>query len=116
MLTYSPKAGQRIEEVQEQGLKAEKYILAQKHIDKMQYSIGGGSPMGMGGSSNSGLFFIVYDSDTPDFEAVKEKLIEGLTAEVPDGVWGDMSALMSGGMGGSTLTVNVFGDELDQLK
>lgn len=116
MLTYSPKAGQRIEEVQEQGLKAEKYILAQNHIDKMQYSIGGGSPMGMGGSSNSGLFFIVYDSDTPDFEAVKEKLIEGLTAEVPDGVWGDMSALMSGGMGGSTLTVNVFGDELDQLK
>lgn len=116
MLTYSPKAGQRTEEVQEQGLKAEKYILAQTHIDKMQYSIGGGGPMGMGGSSNSGLFFIVYDSDTPDFDTVKEKLIEGLTAEVPDGVWGDMSAMMSGGMGGSTLTVNVFGDELEQIK
>lgn len=116
MLTYSPKAGQRTEEVQEQGLKAEKYILAQQHVDKMQYSIGGGGPMGMGGSSNSGLFFIVYDSDTPDFENVKEKLIEGLAAEVPDGVWGDMSAMMSGGMGGSTLTVNVFGDELDQIK
>lgn len=116
MLTYSPKAGQRTEEVQEQGLKAEKYILAQQHVDKMQYSIGGGGPMGMGGSSNSGLFFIVYDSNTPDFENVKEKLIEGLTAEVPDGVWGDMSAMMSGGMGGSTLTVNIFGDELDQIK
>ncbi|AIQ38279.1 Swarming motility protein SwrC [Paenibacillus sp. FSL R5-0345] len=116
MLTYSPKAGQRTEEVQEQGLKAEKYILAQQHVDKMQYSIGGGGPMGMGGSSNSGLFFIVYDSDTPDFENVKEKLIEGLAAEVPDGVWGDMSAMMSGGMGGSTLTVNIFGDELDQIK
>ncbi|KTD83912.1 efflux RND transporter permease subunit [Paenibacillus etheri] len=116
MLTYSPKAGQRTEEVQEQGLKAEKYILAQQHVDKMQYSIGGGGPMGMGGSSNSGLFFIVYDSNTPDFENVKEKLIEGLAAEVPDGVWGDMSAMMSGGMGGSTLTVNVFGDELDQIK
>lgn len=116
MLTYSPKAGQRIEEVQEQGLKAEKYILAQEHVDKMQYSIGGGSPMGMGGSSNSGLFFIVYDSNTPDFEKVKEQLVEGLTAEVPEGAWGDMSALMSGGMGGSTLTVNIFGDDLDQLK
>ncbi|MEK5399717.1 Swarming motility protein SwrC [Paenibacillus sp. VTT E-133280] len=116
MLTYSPKAGQRTEEVQEQGLKAEKYILAQQHVDKMQYSIGGGGPMGMGGSSNSGLFFIVYDSKTPDFESVKEKLIEGLTAEVPDGVWGDMSAMMSGGMGGSSLTVNVFGDDLDQIK
>ncbi|MEK3985364.1 efflux RND transporter permease subunit [Paenibacillus sp. FSL K6-3166] len=116
MLTYSPKAGQRTEEVQEQGLKAEKYILAQQHVDKMQYSIGGGGPMGMGGSSNSGLFFIVYDSKTPDFESVKEKLIEGLTAEVPDGVWGDMSAMMSGGMGGSSLTVNVFGDDLDQIE
>jgi multidrug efflux pump subunit AcrB len=116
MLTYSPKAGQRTEEVQEQGLKAEKYILAQQHVDKMQYSIGGGGPMGMGGSSNSGLFFIVYDNKTPDFESVKEKLIEGLTAEVPDGVWGDMSAMMSGGMGGSSLTVNVFGDDLDQIK
>jgi multidrug efflux pump subunit AcrB len=116
MLTYSPKAGQRLEDVQEQGLKAEKYILAQKHVDKMQYSIGGGSPMGMGGSSNSGLFFVVYNNDTPDFDAVKEQLIEGLTSEVPDGTWGDMSGLMSGGMGGSTLTVNVFGDSLDQLK
>lgn len=40
-LTFSPKAGQTLEDVKAQGLKAEKFILAQKHLDKMQYSIGG---------------------------------------------------------------------------
>ncbi|WP_438492951.1 efflux RND transporter permease subunit [Paenibacillus sp. IHBB 3054] len=115
IMTYAPKAGQTAEDVQEQGLKAEKYILAQEHIDNMQYSIGGGGFMGMG-SSNSGLFYITYDSDTPDFDTVKENLIEGLTKEVPEGAWGDMSGMMGGGLGGNTLTVNIFGDTLDQLK
>ncbi|QQZ62274.1 efflux RND transporter permease subunit [Paenibacillus sonchi] len=115
MLTFSPKAGQTLEDVKEQGLKAEKYILAQKHLDNMQYSIGGSGPFGMG-SGNSGLFYVTYDSDTPDFDTVKENLIEGLTKEVPDGVWGDMSGMSGGGLGGNTLTVNIFGDSLDQLK
>ncbi|MRN54216.1 efflux RND transporter permease subunit [Paenibacillus monticola] len=114
-LTYSPKAGQRLEDVKEQGLKAEKYILAQQHLDKMQYSIGGSSPFGIG-SGNSGLFYVAYDSDTADFDTVKEKLIEGLTKEVPEGVWGDLSGMSGGGLGGSTLTVNIFGDTLEQLK
>ncbi|ULO07885.1 efflux RND transporter permease subunit [Paenibacillus sp. 19GGS1-52] len=114
-LTYSPKAGQRLEDVKEQGLKAEKYILAQQHLDKMQYSIGGSSPFGIG-SGNSGLFYVAYDSDTADFDTVKEKLIEGLTKEVPEGVWGDLSGTSGGGLGGSTLTVNIFGDTLEQLK
>ncbi|WP_410512663.1 efflux RND transporter permease subunit [Paenibacillus sp. BR2-3] len=116
-LTFSPNAGQRLEDVQQQGLKAEKYILAQEHVDKMQYSIGGSSPFGMGSSGGkSGLFYVAYDSDTPDFEKVKEQLIEGLTKEVPEGVWGDMSGMSGGGLGGSTLTVNIFGDSLKQLK
>ncbi|UQZ33909.1 Swarming motility protein SwrC [Paenibacillus sp. PK3_47] len=115
IMTFSPKAGQTTEDVRELGLKAEKYILAQEHIDNMQYSIGGGGFMGMG-SGNSGLFYISYDSDTPDFETVKENLIEGLAQEVPEGEWGDMSGMAGGGLGGSTLTVNVFGDTLDQLK
>ncbi|MEK5035919.1 efflux RND transporter permease subunit [Paenibacillus sp. FSL R7-0302] len=114
-LTFSPKAGQTLEDVKAQGLKAEKFILAQKHLDKMQYSIGGSGPFGMG-SGNSGLFYVTYDSNTPDFDTVKEKLIEGLTKEVPDGVWGDLSGMAGGGLGGSTLTVNIYGDTLEQLK
>ncbi|AIQ55219.1 efflux RND transporter permease subunit [Paenibacillus sp. FSL R7-0331] len=115
IMTFSPKAGQTAEDVQEQGLKAEKYILAQEHVTNLQYSIGGGGFMGMG-SNNSGLFYITYDSDTPEFETVKEALIDNLAVEVPDGVWGDMSGMAGGGLGGSTLTVNIFGDTLEQLK
>jgi multidrug efflux pump subunit AcrB len=116
-LTFSPSAGQRLEDVQQLGLAAEKYILAQEHVTNMQYSIGGSSPFGLGGSSGkSGLFYVAYDSDTPDFEKVKEDLVEGLTKEVPGGVWGDMSGMAGGGLGGSTLTVNIFGDSLKQLK
>lgn len=114
-LTFSPKAGQTLEDVKALGLKAEKFILAQKHLDKMQYSIGGSSPFGLS-SGNSGLFYVTYDSNTPDFDTVKEKLIEGLTQEVPDGVWGDLSGMAGGGLGGSTLTVNIYGDTLEQLK
>ncbi|CAM4284168.1 efflux RND transporter permease subunit [Paenibacillus typhae] len=115
IMTFTPKAGQTAEDVQEHGLEAEKFILAQKHVTNLQYSIGGSGFMGMG-SNNSGLFYITYDSDTPDFETVKEELIENLTAEVPDGVWGDMSGMTGGGLGGNTLTVNIFGDTLEQLK
>ncbi|NQX47122.1 efflux RND transporter permease subunit [Paenibacillus tritici] len=115
MLTFSPKAGQTLEDVKEQGLVAEKFILAQKHLDQMQYSIGGSSPFGPS-SGNSGLFYVTYDSNTPDFDTVKEKLIEGLSKEVPNGVWGDMSGMAGGGLGGSTLTVNIYGDTLEQLK
>lgn len=115
-LTFTPNAGQTFEDVGELGLQAEKYILAQSHVKNMQYSIGGSGPMGMGGGGNSGLFYVEYDPDTPDFETVKEQLVEGLTETVPDGTWGDMSAMMGGGMGGSTLTVNVFGDSLEQIK
>lgn len=115
-LTFTPNAGQTFEDVGELGLQAEKYILAQSHVKNMQYSIGGSGPMGMGGGGNSGLFYVEYDPDTPNFETVKEQLVEGLTETVPDGTWGDMSAMMGGGMGGSTLTVNVFGDSLEQIK
>ncbi|WP_238651220.1 efflux RND transporter permease subunit [Paenibacillus piscarius] len=114
-LTFSPKAGQTLEDVKALGLKAEKFILAQEHLDQMQYSIGGSTPFGIG-SGNSGLFYVTYASDTPDFDTVKEKLIEGLSKEVPEGKWGDLSGMAGGGLGGSTLTVNVFGDSLEQLK
>ncbi|SEU13133.1 efflux RND transporter permease subunit [Paenibacillus sp. NFR01] len=115
ILTFSPKAGQTLDDIKEQALKAEKFILAQEHLDQLQYSIGGSGPFGMG-SGNSGLFYITYDSDTPNFEDVKEKLIENLAKEAPNGEWGDMSGMSSGGLGGNTLTVSVFGDTLDQIK
>lgn len=115
MATYSPEPGTQLEDVEKEMLNIEKYILEQPSVDKMQYSVGGDNPLGMG-SSNSALFYIAYEPDTDHFSDVKEKLMEGLRAELPKGEWSDMSELMTGGLGGGSLSVNVFGDELEQIK
>lgn len=115
MLTYSPAPGDLLEDVEAKMLQAEKYVLDQNDVEKMQYSIGGSNPLGMS-SVNSALFYIGYDKDTKKFDKVKQELIEGLQKEVPEGSWSDMSEMMMGGMGGSTISVNVFGDNLEQIK
>lgn len=115
MVTYSPAPGELLEDVEAKMLKAEKYVLDQQGVEKIQYSIGGSNPLGMG-SSNSALFYIGYDKDTKKFDKAKNELIEGLKKEVPEGSWSDMSEAMMGGMGGSSLSVNVFGDSLEQIK
>ncbi|MEK4116012.1 efflux RND transporter permease subunit [Paenibacillus sp. FSL W8-0919] len=113
MVTYSPEPGVLLKDVEQRALKAEKLIMDQPGVEKMQYSIGGSNPLGMG-SANSGLFYIMYESDTKNFEDVKTALIEDLTKAVPEGTWANMD--MAGGFGGNQLTVNVFGDSLDQIK
>lgn len=112
MVTYSPEPGVRLEDVEKRALKAEKYILDQDGVQSMQYSIGGSNSMGFG-SANSGLFYVMYEPDTKNFEDVKKDLVEGLEKQVPEGEWNSMDM---GGFGGSQLTVNVFGDTLDQIK
>ncbi|MBE9916721.1 efflux RND transporter permease subunit [Paenibacillus donghaensis] len=114
MITYTPEPGAQLETVEKRALDAEKYILEQPDLDKMQYSIGGsGNPMG-GGSANSGLFYLQYKNDTKNFEDVKKNLIEGLKKQVSKGEWTTMD--MTGGMGGSSLSISVFGNSLDDIK
>lgn len=115
MVTYSPTPGDRLEDVKDKMLKAEQFILDQPDVDRMQYSVGGTNPLGIG-SSNSALFYIQYNEDTKKFNNVKESLIKDLKQEVPDGEWSDMSDMMMGGMGGSNLSVHVYGDDLDSIK
>ncbi|SDG53929.1 hydrophobic/amphiphilic exporter-1, HAE1 family [Fontibacillus panacisegetis] len=115
MVTYSPTPGDRLEDVKDKMLKAEQFILDQPDVDRMQYSVGGTNPLGIG-SSNSALFYIQYSEDTKKFNNVKENLIKDLKQEVPEGEWSDMSDMMMGGMGGSNLSVHVYGDDLDSIK
>lgn len=115
MVTYSPEPGAQLETVEKRALEAEKYILSQPNIDKMQYSVGGsGNPLAGGSSSNSGLFYVEYNKDTKDFENVKKNLVEGLKKQVSTGEWSLMD--MSGGMGGSSLSVSVYGNSLEDIK
>ncbi len=113
LVTYSPNPGDRIEDVEERALVAEKLILERDGVDKMQYSIGGQNPL-QPGSSKSGLFFIQYDSDTPNFADERIALVESLQKAVPTGRWVEVD--MMGGFGGSKLSLHVFGESLEQIQ
>ncbi|QMV42937.1 efflux RND transporter permease subunit [Cohnella cholangitidis] len=112
MVTYSPDPGDSIEDVEERALIAEKYILEQSDITNLQYSVGGSNPL-QPGPSKSGLFFVQYEHDTKDFADKKEALIEGLSKAVPIGQWTEMD--MSGGLGGSSFSISVFGETLEDI-
>jgi HAE1 family hydrophobic/amphiphilic exporter-1 len=117
IVAYSPGPGDTLEDVQEKMLKAEKYVLKQKDVEKVQYSIGGGNQLTMASAnSKSALFFVGYHNDVKDFENVKKELIAGLETEVPKGTWADNSAAMFSGFTGNGLTVNVFGDNLKDIE
>lgn len=115
-ITYSPETGALREDVEKEALVAEKWLLEQPGLEKMQYSIGGSNPLSSmgGGSSNSALFYIEYNEDTKDFTQVKEQLVEGLRKEVTVGTWTELD--MSGGLGGSSLSISIYGDNVDQIK
>ena len=114
MVTYSPKPGEQLAAVEKLALKAEEFILKQPGVEKMQYSIGGSNPMGGASASNSGLFYIGFKSDTKNFEDIPKQLVEDLHKLVPVGEWASLD--MTGGMGGSGLSVSVFGDSLEDIK
>lgn len=115
-ITYSPQTGALREDVEKEALVAEKWLLEQPGLEKMQYSIGGTNPLSSmgGGGSNSALFYIEYNEDTKDFTKVKEQLVEGLKKEVTVGTWNELD--MSGGLGGSGLSLSIYGDNVEQLK
>ncbi|WP_339179983.1 efflux RND transporter permease subunit [Paenibacillus sp. FSL R5-0701] len=115
-ITYSPQTGALREDVEKEALVAEKWLLEQPGLEKMQYSIGGTNPLSSmgGGGGNSALFYIEYNEDTKDFTKVKEQLVEGLKKEVTVGTWNELD--MSGGLGGSGLSLSIYGDNVEQLK
>ncbi|WP_434749116.1 efflux RND transporter permease subunit [Paenibacillus amylolyticus] len=115
-ITYSPETGSLREDVEKEALVAEKWLLKQPGLEKMQYSIGGSNPLASmgGGGGNSALFYIQYNKDTKDFTDVKKQLVEGLQKEVTKGKWNELD--MSGGFGGSKLSLSIYGDNVEQLK
>ncbi|MHA0856286.1 efflux RND transporter permease subunit [Paenibacillus sp. CMAA1364] len=113
MVTYSPEPGTQQDVVEKLALQAEELILKQPSIEKMQYSIGGSNPMGGVSTSNSGLFYIEYNTNTKNFEDVQKSLIADLQEEIPVGEWASLD--MTGGMLGSGLSVSVFGDSLEDI-
>ncbi|SEG29419.1 efflux RND transporter permease subunit [Paenibacillus sp. UNC499MF] len=112
MVTYTPAPGETLEDVKRKALEAEKYVLGRSGVRNLQYSVGGQNPMSPG-PSKSALFYVEYDPEFADFTAEKQRLVQGLTETVP-GSWKPMD--MGGGVGGSKLSLYVYGEKLDEIR
>ncbi|MBV6715623.1 efflux RND transporter permease subunit [Paenibacillus chitinolyticus] len=112
MVTYTPSPGETLDDVKRKALEAEKYVLGRSGVRNLQYSVGGQNPMSPG-PSKSALFYVEYDPDFADFTAEKKRLVQGLTDTV-QGSWKPMD--MGGGVGGSKLSLYVYGEKLDEIR
>jgi len=119
MVTYSPAPGELRADVEKHALDAEKFIMKREGVEKIQYSIGSsGNPMMSmgGGSSNSALFYVIYDPKTKNFAEEQKALIEGIKQAAPsEGQWKQMD-MGAGSFGGNKMTLTVYGDSLADIK
>jgi len=114
MVTYTPAPGERLEDVEQIALQAEKFLLSDEQITNMQYSVGGSNPMSPG-PSKSALFYLQYPNETESFEDVKKQLVADLPEQAPGkGEWGLMD--MTGGFGGTGMNINVYGESLEEIE
>lgn len=113
MITYTPEPGERLEDVEQKALEAEKIILAREGLVNMQYSVGGGNPFGPG-PSKSGLFYIQYENGMKEFEQEKEQLLQLLRNATDGGEWKEMN--MGGGFGSGKFELTVYGDRLEDIQ
>ncbi|MFE4814443.1 efflux RND transporter permease subunit [Peribacillus simplex] len=88
IVTYTPAPGELKEDIVKQTEKVEKYFMDKDDVETVQYTLGE-SMMGgmMGGSSNSALFYVLYDKDTENFGDKKETVIKDLTELDSPGTW-----------------------------
>ncbi|MEC1673557.1 surfactin resistance protein SrfP [Bacillus mojavensis] len=112
-ITYSPEPGETKKEAEDEAEKAEKILLDRKHVDTVQYSLGSGSPLA-GGDSNSALFYIKYDSDTPNFDKEKDNVLKEIKKQSDRGEWKSQDFSSSGN--NNELTYYVYGDSENDIK
>ncbi|MBB4824332.1 HAE1 family hydrophobic/amphiphilic exporter-1 [Sporosarcina luteola] len=112
-ITYTPEPGETLDTVNDNTVQAENYLLGLKNVDSIQVSVGGENPMAPG-ASNGALMFVNFDSDTPNFDKVKEKTMNELKKLSVKGEWKSQDFSVSGSS--NQLSYYVYGDRLDEIE
>ncbi|MBM7606188.1 HAE1 family hydrophobic/amphiphilic exporter-1 [Metabacillus crassostreae] len=113
MVTYKPEPGETREQAEEMTEVAEKFFLDREHVKTVQFSLGSENPMNPG-DTNSALFFVEYEDDTPNFTEEKEKVIEDLTEEASGGgEWASQDFASAGAS--NAITMFVYGNSIEDI-
>ncbi|MGM0876764.1 MAG: efflux RND transporter permease subunit [Bacillota bacterium] len=114
MVTYKPEPGETREQAQEITEIAESFFIDRENVKTVQYSLGSENPMNPG-DTNSALFFILYEDDTPNFAEEKEKVIEDLKATAKGGgEWASQDFASAGAS--NAISMYVYGNSLEDIK
>ncbi len=106
-LTYTPKPGETKQKVLSHAEEVEKYLLDNRNVRHVQYSVGGASPIDPTGSTNNMALMVEYDSDTPNFDQEPERVLKHIKTYHHDGEWKNLD--MGTGATSNTLNVEVTG-------
>ncbi|OBR66863.1 Swarming motility protein SwrC [Paenibacillus oryzae] len=113
IVTYNPAPGETLEQVKAMAIEAEKALMGREGLNIVQYSIGGQNPFSPG-ASRQALFNLSYDESYTDFSAEKAKIVPLLQELNGGGEWKQQD-FTGGGLGGSTITLQVFGPDMKSL-
>ncbi|ARJ50415.1 efflux RND transporter permease subunit [Staphylococcus lutrae] len=106
-LTYTAKPGETEQKVLAHAKEVEKYLLSQRHVQNVQYSVGGPSPVDPTGTTNNMAMMVKYDSDTPNFKTEPERVLRHIKTYHHDGEWKNLD--LGTGVASNTLNVEVTG-------
>ncbi|PLT30693.1 efflux RND transporter permease subunit [Peribacillus deserti] len=111
--TFKPDPGVTREQAAEVSEKAEDLFLNREGVKTVQMSLGSENPMNPG-DSNSAIFYVQYEDDTPDFEKEKEKIIEDLQSFTNNGEW--LSQNFSSSGASNEVKMYVYGDSMKDIE
>lgn len=114
MITYTPAPGELKENIEKDTTKVEKYFMDKKDVNTVQYTVGQNTMMGMGGSQNSALFYVLYKDNTENFDKEIEDVINHLNTLHSSGTWKQQD--MSGTGSSNELALYVYGNNVDEIK
>jgi HAE1 family hydrophobic/amphiphilic exporter-1 len=114
MVTYKPEPGETREQAEKQTDIAESFFMDRENVKTVQYSLGSENPMNPG-DTNSAIFFVEYEDDTPNFAEEKEKVIEDLKATAKDGgEWASQDFSSTGAS--NAITMFVYGNNMEDIE
>lgn len=113
-LTYTPKPGETKEQVLKNAEQVQKYLNSKDKVKKVQYSLGGASPVDPTGSTNNMAVMIEYASDTKNFDTEPDRVLKHIADFKQEGEWKYLD--MGTGGGNNEIEVKVSGPSGHEIK
>ncbi|MHD0397049.1 efflux RND transporter permease subunit [Staphylococcus simulans] len=113
-LTYTAKPGETKEQVLKNAEQVQKYLNSKDKVNKVQYSLGGASPMDPTGSTNNMAVMIEYASDTKNFDTEPDRVLKHIADFKQEGEWKYLD--MGTGGGNNEIQVKVSGPSGHEIK